>query len=411
MNKLLILCFLPDLPSSRAFHVPRQSSSMKRAQQVMPVSQVRRRNGQQSSCENCRKSKLACDHAVPHCGRCTRLKRTDTCVYVLSPLDKSSTPGTGKSSAVKKRQTKMQTSSLANAISSVHRPISSGSPIVESAAFMLDWTRAKGVETPSSSRLEISTKNTSWRSIFSEFNIEVESDVRIPSRSGGIPLEWKDPELLKHATTALEQIPARAICDQLLAHAVKYPDFGCQEPYLRLLHEGWWGNLERYLEKDPSSNILRPVIEQLWVNTTSRLIQSPWVGSEGWLSTSTGLNTTWDSLAYLLSAYGSACASLHPSNPLLADDDKGQLCRDMGKGIKACLFICESQGICSVNLLNAHASMVLLQNSYDGDDCKCLHWKGVVSFPVLDSDIKFAYHKAYSKPKLYEYRSSRASCH
>lgn len=306
----------------------------------------------------------------------------------------------------------MQTSSLANTISSVHRPILSGSPSVENAAFTLDWTRAMSVETPSSSRLEISTKNTSWGSIFSEFNIEVESDVRLPSRLGGIPQEWKDPELLKHATTALEQIPTRAICDELLAHAAKYPDFGCQEPYLRLLHEGWWANLERYLEKDPSSlNTLRPLIEQLWVNTTSQLIHSPWVDSEECLSTSTGLNTTWDSLAYLLSAYGSACASLHPSHPLLADNDKGQLCRDMGKGIKVCLVICESQGICSVDLVNAHASMVLLQNSYYGDDCTCLHWKGVVFFPVFDSDIKFTYQEAYSKPELYKHRPSRASCH
>lgn len=350
---------------------------MERAQQAMPVSQFRRRNGQQPSCENCRKSKLACDHAVPHCGRCARLKRTDTCVYVLLSPAKSSTTGIGKGSAVKKRQTKMQASSLENFIPSIHRPLLSGTPFVESAAFMLDWTRAKGVETPSSSRREISTKNTSWGSIFTEFNIELESDIRLQSRSVGTPLGWKDPDLLKHATTALEQIPARAICDELLACAVEYPDFGCQEPYLRLLHEGWWGNFERYLEKGPGSlNILRPVIEQLWVNTTSRLIQSSWVDSEKWLSTTTGMNTTWDSLAYLLSAYGSACASLHPSNPLLADNDKGQLCRDVGKGIKACLSICQSQEIRNVNLVNAHASMVLLQNSYDGDDCMCLHWEG-----------------------------------
>ncbi|KAL4790895.1 hypothetical protein BDV19DRAFT_401692 [Aspergillus venezuelensis] len=45
-----------------------------------------RRNGQLSSCEPCRKSKLRCDHQSPICGRCLRNGRTERCVYHPAPL-------------------------------------------------------------------------------------------------------------------------------------------------------------------------------------------------------------------------------------------------------------------------------------------------------------------------------------
>ncbi|OJJ73079.1 hypothetical protein ASPBRDRAFT_40711 [Aspergillus brasiliensis CBS 101740] len=47
-----------------------------------------RRNGQLSSCEPCRKSKLRCDHAAPTCNRCVRRGRSDLCVYHPAPLTK-----------------------------------------------------------------------------------------------------------------------------------------------------------------------------------------------------------------------------------------------------------------------------------------------------------------------------------
>lgn len=46
-----------------------------------------RRNGQLSSCEPCRTSKLRCDHTSPRCGRCER--RGLRCVYHPAPLTRS----------------------------------------------------------------------------------------------------------------------------------------------------------------------------------------------------------------------------------------------------------------------------------------------------------------------------------
>ncbi|CAG8122121.1 unnamed protein product [Penicillium olsonii] len=46
-----------------------------------------RRNGQLSSCEPCRTSKLRCDHTSPRCGRCER--RGLSCVYHPAPLTRT----------------------------------------------------------------------------------------------------------------------------------------------------------------------------------------------------------------------------------------------------------------------------------------------------------------------------------
>ncbi|KAJ6043572.1 uncharacterized protein N7446_001770 [Penicillium canescens] len=50
-----------------------------------------RRNGQLSSCEPCRKSKLRCDHRSPVCGRCLN-GRAERCFYHPSPLTQPRTP-------------------------------------------------------------------------------------------------------------------------------------------------------------------------------------------------------------------------------------------------------------------------------------------------------------------------------
>ena len=45
-----------------------------------------RRNGQLSSCEPCRASKLRCDHTSPVCGRCERRGLHTRCTYHPAPL-------------------------------------------------------------------------------------------------------------------------------------------------------------------------------------------------------------------------------------------------------------------------------------------------------------------------------------
>ncbi|CRG92451.1 Oleate activated transcription factor 3 [Talaromyces islandicus] len=345
---------------------------MKRPHNSLPASQFRRKNGQQSSCENCRRSKLACDHVIPHCGRCVRLKRTTTCVYLLSPLTKSSAACTTKRPALATRPISKPTRPSGASFSSPCTSTLSASSTAELEAGMRDWQSETSRDGPSGGLPERCSEITSWESIFNEFNIQIEPDTTQKDTAvESCSAKWKEPVLMQHAITALTQIPARALCDGLLEHAVKYPDFGCHEPFLLLLHDSWWENFESFLEDSTCLlQNLELIVEQLWTNTASRSTGSLPSDSGEWLQFWTGANTTWDSLAYLLSAYGSACASLPSSHPLIVDYDKGQVCRDLGKGIKACLVICEAHETSSVNLVNAHAGMVLLQNSYDGNDSK-----------------------------------------
>lgn len=53
---------------------------------------TRRRNGQLSSCEPCRKTKLRCDHAYPVCGRCSQKGQGDRCFYHPAPMTGSKPP-------------------------------------------------------------------------------------------------------------------------------------------------------------------------------------------------------------------------------------------------------------------------------------------------------------------------------
>ncbi|KAJ5287250.1 hypothetical protein N7478_002936 [Penicillium angulare] len=56
-----------------------------------------RRNGQLSSCEPCRRSKLRCDHARPYCSRCVRRNRSQKCYYHPSPSTRGADSYTGAS--------------------------------------------------------------------------------------------------------------------------------------------------------------------------------------------------------------------------------------------------------------------------------------------------------------------------
>jgi Fungal Zn(2)-Cys(6) binuclear cluster domain len=51
-----------------------------------------RRNGKPKACEPCRKGKMACDHALPFCGRCTRRRMTSRRIYHPAPMTREKPP-------------------------------------------------------------------------------------------------------------------------------------------------------------------------------------------------------------------------------------------------------------------------------------------------------------------------------
>jgi chromatin structure-remodeling complex subunit RSC3/30 len=73
---------------------------------------TRRRNGQLSSCEPCRKMKLRCDHALPVCGRCTQKDQSDKCIYHPAPLTHPQPVGHVGSDSLPSKKRKYQSSFL-----------------------------------------------------------------------------------------------------------------------------------------------------------------------------------------------------------------------------------------------------------------------------------------------------------
>ncbi|KAL2856532.1 putative Zn(II)2Cys6 transcription factor [Aspergillus pseudoustus] len=77
-----------------------------------------RKNGQQSSCEPCRTSKLRCDHSTPVCQRCVARNRADQCVYHPCPLTKPRDTRQRKEQARTSRKRNPSTTKVATGLSS-----------------------------------------------------------------------------------------------------------------------------------------------------------------------------------------------------------------------------------------------------------------------------------------------------
>ncbi|EED14310.1 conserved hypothetical protein [Talaromyces stipitatus ATCC 10500] len=67
-----------------------------------------RRNGQLSSCEPCRKSKLRCDHKTPTCDRCLHRGQANDCFYHPAPLTRTLPPQAFAPKGSSRRRRKQQ---------------------------------------------------------------------------------------------------------------------------------------------------------------------------------------------------------------------------------------------------------------------------------------------------------------
>ncbi|PYH45965.1 putative chromatin structure remodeling complex protein RSC3 [Aspergillus saccharolyticus JOP 1030-1] len=92
-----------------------------------------RRNGQLSSCEPCRKSKLRCDHSTPICKRCERRGKSDLCIYHPAPLTKPREPG--QILKASKKPTNSQPLLCAKTISVTHLGSSASVSLLGAAQF------------------------------------------------------------------------------------------------------------------------------------------------------------------------------------------------------------------------------------------------------------------------------------
>lgn len=162
-----------------------------------------RRNGQLSSCEPCRKSKLRCDHNVPVCNRCASRKLRDSCIYHPSPMSRPQLKNS--SSRAESNRNQSRRSSTVGSVTTSYSSDASHErvPFKESIA---DWCRsptlANGYLGP-----------TSYHDILSETqkdpfgpNLQILTANRIPSKSN-TAYDPHDLELGVQILHLLEHMP------------------------------------------------------------------------------------------------------------------------------------------------------------------------------------------------------------
>ncbi|GLA66540.1 hypothetical protein AtubIFM54640_009118 [Aspergillus tubingensis] len=156
-----------------------------------------RRNGQLSSCEPCRKSKLRCDHSAPTCNRCVRRGKSDLCVYHPAPLTKPRE--LSRPLKVTKIATKEQTLVPAKTLTWDSLGASSPVSVLGSAAF------------PNSSKLPFSGSGflgpTSYSGAFSNSELDV---VDFPSSTKSTPIDPQQVARGAQVLFLLEHLPLYA---------------------------------------------------------------------------------------------------------------------------------------------------------------------------------------------------------
>lgn len=253
----------------------------------------RRRNGQKLSCENCRKSKLACDHTLPVCGRCIRRKCRDPCVYHPAPMTKMDTA----KRAARERPPPAKRHLPSPSIST---PRSTDAPNLEthedsSRERSHDVSRTAAVGIPDLDHQNISLRtseflgSTNYRAILNEYQIELQPQSAAPENPE-TTMPWRRSEFLSLAKTALLNLPSRDTCQSLIDRNLEYPDLGSHLPSLRSLNKTFWKYYGASLAVPRNSQGLSAMIDTLSVNTingkdneyeTSKAwFQAPTVNSE-----------------------------------------------------------------------------------------------------------------------------------
>ena len=158
-----------------------------------------RRNGQLSSCEPCRISKLRCDHTSPACGRCVRGGRSQLCVYHPAPMSR---PKPSKPPAARKSRKRLSDSVTLSNARGHSVPLTSSSLLALSSTVephkdqhFADWCRRETISsTPGFLGL------TSHTAIFREdrYSLPIEE----PRRSEG---PWTSSDLTGPDRSQIEQ--------------------------------------------------------------------------------------------------------------------------------------------------------------------------------------------------------------
>ena len=143
-----------------------------------------RRNGQPSSCEPCRKSKLRCDHSTPICGRCTRRGQPNLCIYHPAPLTQD--PGLQQRKR-RRYNNDDNTEQTLNQLPLVSPPATASPEGGLSDAYSAKWNQK---ETPNSTAGFLGL--TSFSSVFTEHDSCLGTGIKL--FSGNVNTNTPDPK-------------------------------------------------------------------------------------------------------------------------------------------------------------------------------------------------------------------------
>ncbi|RAL12420.1 putative chromatin structure remodeling complex protein RSC3 [Aspergillus homomorphus CBS 101889] len=167
-----------------------------------------RRNGQLSSCEPCRKSKLRCDHSTPTCKRCERRGKSELCVYHPAPLTKPRE--SGQILKATKKITHSQPVLCAKTISVTNLGSAASVSLLGAAQF------------PSVSKRHLSGSGflgpTSYSSVFSE-EIELELGGRTSLSHTDAPL---DPQRVTQGAQVLSLLEHLPLYERLIENRFRF---------------------------------------------------------------------------------------------------------------------------------------------------------------------------------------------
>lgn len=253
----------------------------------------RRRNGQKLSCENCRKSKLACDHTLPVCGRCIRRKCREPCVYHPAPMTKVDTAKRASQERPPPAKRHLPSPSISTSRSTDALNLETHEDSSREKSPDVCCTAAVGIPDLGAQNVSLHTSeflgSTNYRAILDEYQIELQPQCA-ETGNPKTTMPWRRSEVTSLAKTALLNLPSRDTCQSLIDRSLEYPDLGSHLPSLRLLNETFWKSFGASLGMPRKTQGLPAMMDTLSVNTingkgkeyetSNAWLQAPTINSE-----------------------------------------------------------------------------------------------------------------------------------
>lgn len=265
-----------------------------------------RRNGKLSSCEPCRKRKLACDHEAP-CSRCVRRKHANDCFYHPSPMSKKAAQGQGingtsNSTIVPAGVVASPPPSLPDQANA--GPLSSGAGASPTSSRLRD----RATETPKGAFFGESSSSAVIEELNSRLGLETPpasnvSDSLFPGDDPDTPFPTaKEMGQSWHVVNRLKDV------DVLCGSVDRWLKIADGRVIFRPIYAVWLKELKMVVEDafatQPEHDALLSLSRMIWRNSRKPIRQSGNMTAHEWALQSTGQNLRWETVGLIFATIG-----------------------------------------------------------------------------------------------------------